>query len=190
MPVIGAHYITDRRIIMNLYFTCTEDVAKKLNFGGIHIKDCYLELYTSKHMALLTMAPCDTQLIAVNTSLLAIKSNVSLTIENNIALFKGFLGNDVCSSQAIDLEAWKKVSTTEFEIYLLNMWAEFGYKYVYKYKHRIKAFRGRDLTMDLFHDITQTMFMDVPDIVALDTDPEECHISIEELLNKRKGYKE
>lgn len=174
---------------MELYFTCTKDVTDKLNFGGLHFNDGFLELYTSKHLALYTMAPCDTHLVSIDTKMLAIKPNISLKIENNIALFNGFLGNDtVASIQVIDMQSWKQVSTTEVEIYLLNMWAAFGYKNVYKYKHRIKAYYGRDLTMDLFHDITQTMFQDVPDIAALDAYPDECHISIEELLNKRKGY--
>ena len=73
----------------------------------------------------------------------------------------------------------------DFELYLLELWKETGYENVYKYKNRIKALRTPSPNTELFYDCQQRMFNDVQDIASVGLAPEECAISITELIANR-----
>ncbi|MEY8695953.1 hypothetical protein AB9M90_15450 [Bacillus safensis] len=53
----------------------------------------------------------------------------------------------------------------DLELSLLKMWEEYEIKDIYKYKNRVKAFRGENLSnFELFNDLTHIMFKDIEDI--------------------------
>lgn len=82
------------------------------------------------------------------------------------------------------------MSQTEFELYMLRLWKSQEYEEVYRYKHRIKLYRGEDLQgIELFYDVTNGQFFDdVQDIASLDDAYAEDHkVSVEELIKKKRG---
>ena len=75
----------------------------------------------------------------------------------------------------------------ELELLLLNNWKKYGVKEIYKYKHRIKAFREPLKNIELFTDLSSgSMFADLKDI-ADDTNStaEDCKVSVEVLIKNR-----
>lgn len=77
----------------------------------------------------------------------------------------------------------------ELELALLTYWKEHGVKYLYKYKHRVKEYRGENLvSLELFMDMTSGgMFRDIEDIA---NDPEmsgkEATVAVDDLIRIRQ----
>lgn len=77
-------------------------------------------------------------------------------------------------------------TATQVETYLLKAWEKAGFKEIYKYKGRIKAFREPLTNLDLLYEPSQELFTDVQDIADFaESSPEQYKIPINFLLAKR-----
>lgn len=68
---------------------------------------------------------------------------------------------------------------------LLKLWKENDIKYLYKYKHMVKeATDGGGYNTELFHDLNQRIFKQVPDLAdyPIGTRVDEIKIPIEDVL--------
>ncbi|MEK4790462.1 hypothetical protein [Bacillus sp. FSL K6-2971] len=76
----------------------------------------------------------------------------------------------------------------DLELSLLKMWNRYEIKDIYKYKNRIKAFRGENLAnFELFNDLTHVMFKDIEDIANhRDSIAEDHKASIAMLIRNRE----
>lgn len=76
------------------------------------------------------------------------------------------------------------MNQTEFELTLLTLWSQY-YKKIYKYKNRINAFKEPRPNLELFYDINNEYFNELPDIATIDCDPEDGAVNISELIANR-----
>lgn len=76
----------------------------------------------------------------------------------------------------------------DLELSLLKMWKEYEIKYIYKYKNRIKAWRGENLAnFELFNDLTHVMFRDIEDIAnSRDYLAEDHKVCVDKLIEVRE----
>ena len=73
------------------------------------------------------------------------------------------------------------------ETMLLEIWKNNGVTEIYKYKSRIKAFREPLTNIELFYDMTQSMFQDVEDIANHNySSPKSYKKNIEDLIQSRQ----
>ncbi|MFD2330070.1 hypothetical protein ACFSR7_12530 [Cohnella sp. GCM10020058] len=83
----------------------------------------------------------------------------------------------------------------DIELALLQMWASHGIEEVYKYKHRVKAYHEGRHNTELFLDLTcGAQFPNIPDVANAhptipyhDITPEDCKVSVAELIRKRQA---
>lgn len=76
------------------------------------------------------------------------------------------------------------------EVELLEIWKKHDVKWLYKYKHRVKEYRGGNLSnLELFHDVTSgSLFSDIPDIANYsDVTADEVKVDIDELISSRRN---
>lgn len=75
----------------------------------------------------------------------------------------------------------------QIELMLLEEWEKQKVDEVYKYKDRIKFYRGRLASLDLFYDLSKILFQDMEDLGGKDHDctPSDVKISVKELINRR-----
>lgn len=73
------------------------------------------------------------------------------------------------------------------ELSLLHYWYQNRVEYIYKYKHRVKWFRGNE-NIELFTDLTSgSMFQDVIDIAdGHELFAEEVKVKVSELIARRE----
>ena len=83
----------------------------------------------------------------------------------------------------------------ELELILLNIWKNSGIEEIYKYKRRIKEFREPLTNIDLFLDVTYSLFQDIKDVADYENlSPIDCVVNINDLIKEREmktmlGYK-
>lgn len=85
----------------------------------------------------------------------------------------------------------KKYSSLELS--LLTYWKSLGVKWLYKYKHRVKEYRGENLVnIELFTDMTSGgLFQDIEDIAYYpDATGEEVKVDIDQLITERQNSPE
>ena len=77
------------------------------------------------------------------------------------------------------------------EMQLLLLWKENGIDRVYKYKNRIKDFPEHEglVSVELFYDLTHSLFKDVPDIASyVDMQPRRGYRSVDDLIRTRDRW--
>lgn len=92
----------------------------------------------------------------------------------------------ICQRCTDELEEKRQAT---LELHLLNYWKSNGVKWLYKYKHRLKEYRGENkATLELFADLTSgKMFSDVVDIAnSIDATGDEVKIDIDTLIEERQ----
>lgn len=75
------------------------------------------------------------------------------------------------------------------ELDLLAYWKSQGVKWLYKYKNRVKEYRGENLiNIELFNDLTSGLiFADITDIANFDdVTGEDVKIDIDDLISNRQ----
>ena len=77
------------------------------------------------------------------------------------------------------------------ELELLQYWKSKGVKYLYKYKHCVKEYRGGKLTnVELFLDLTSglifTDVVDIADFKDVTVTGEKVKVNIDKLIENRK----
>lgn len=83
----------------------------------------------------------------------------------------------------------KEMGNLELELNLLNYWKSKDVKWLYKYKNRVKEYRGENLvSIELFNDLTSgSIFTDITDIANFgDVTGDDVKIDIEDLIANRQ----